>query len=64
MNGPIGVLVEKLDWRLEVSKFEFHSGYYVDFRTYTPGERYEPSYPPSYELTSSSTLLLTGELWY
>ena len=51
-----GVMVKAMD--CEIVVFEFQSHYYVHFRTKYPGERYEPSYPPSYGLHSTTTVLL------
>ena len=55
---PYGVMVKALDGGIVVSKFELQSHYYVHFRTNTL--RYEPPYPPIYELNSITTVLLEG----
>ena len=46
------------------SEFELQSRYYVHFRTNTLGKRYEPPYPPSYGLNSTTTVLLGEWLWH
>ena len=56
---PHGVMVKVMDCGIVVSKFELHSlsGKY-------PWERYEPPYPPSYGLNSTTTVLLREWLWH
>ena len=56
---PRGVMVKVMDYG---SEFELQSRYYVHFRTNTPG--YEPAYPPSYGLNSTSTVRLGEWLWH
>ena len=41
-----------------VREFVLQSHYYVHFRAKYPWERYEPPYPPSYGLNSTTTVLL------
>ena len=52
-------LVEESSWRSGLSaglrhrsEFELQSRYCVHIRIDTPGEKYEPHYPPNYELNS------------
>ena len=47
-----------MDCGIVVNEFEFQSRYYVHFRRKYPWERYEPPYPPSYGLDSTTTVLL------
>ena len=48
-----GVMVKAMDCEIVVSEFVLQSRYYVHSR-----ERYEPPYPPSYGLNSTTTVLL------
>ena len=57
---PRGVMVKAMNCGIVVSKFELQSCYYIHFRTNTLWERYEPPYPPSYGL-NSTTIVLLGE---
>ena len=60
---PHGVMVKAMDCGIVVREFVLQSRYYIHFRANTPWERYEPLYPPSYGLNSTTTLL--GEwLWH
>ena len=64
---PRGVMVKALDCVIVVSEFVLQSHYYVHFRANTLGERYEPPYPPSYGLNSTTTVLLvckTYQYWW
>ena len=61
---PRGVMVKAMDCGIIVSKFELQLRYYVHFWAKYPWERYEPSYPPSYGLNSSTTVLLGEWLWH
>ena len=58
---PRGVMVKVMDCGIVVSEFVFQlrslSGKY-------PWERYEPPYPPSYGLNSTSTVILGEWLWH
>ena len=56
--------VKAMDSGIVLSEFVFQSRYYVHFRTNTLGKRYEPPYPPSYGLNSTSTVLLGEWLWH
>ena len=58
VGWPRGVMVKTMDCRIVVSKFVLQSRYYVHFRAKYPWERYEPLYPPSYGLNSTTTILL------
>ena len=46
-----------LDCDIVVSEFKLQSRYCIHFRTNAPWEKYEPTYPPSYELNSTTTIL-------
>ena len=61
---PRGVRVKATDCGIVVSEFVLQSRYYVHFRVNTLWERYDPSYPPSYELNSSTTVLQGEYLWH
>ena len=54
------ILVNALDCGIVVSKFKLQSCYYVHFWANTPGKGMKPSYPPSYGLNSTTTVLLEG----
>ena len=54
---PRGVMVKAMDCEIVVSEFVLQSRYYVHFWTNSPWERYEPPYPPSYGLNSTTTIL-------
>ena len=58
LGCPRGVMVKAMDCGIVVSEFEFQSRYYDDFRVNTIWERYEPPYPPSYGLNSTTAVLL------
>ena len=49
-------MVKAMVCEVAVSEFELQLRYYFHFRTNTNGERYEPSYPTSYELNSTITV--------
>ena len=60
-----GVMVKAMDCRIVVSEFVLQSCYYVlHFWTNTLGEKYEPPYPSSYGLNSTTTVLLGEWLWH
>ena len=61
---PRGVMVKATDCGIVVNEFVFQSCYYVQFRPNTPWERYEPTYPLSYRLNSTNTVLLGEWLWH
>ena len=61
-GGPHGVMVKAMDYGIVVSEFILQSRYYVHFRANTLGAKYEPSYPPSYGLNSTTTIILEGWL--
>ena len=52
-----GVMVKAMDCGTVVSEFVLQSCYYVHFRAKYTWERYEPPYPPSYGLNSTTTVL-------
>ena len=54
---PCGVMVKAMDGRIIVALLHSLTGTY-------PWERYEPPYPPSYGLNSTTTVLLEGGLWH
>ena len=55
---PYGVMVKAMDSGIVVREFVLQSGYYFHFWGKYPWERYEPPYPPSYGLNSTTTVLL------
>ena len=55
---PRGVMVKAMDCETVVSEFVLQSRYYVHFRENTLGKGMNPTYPPSYGLNSSTTVLL------
>ena len=55
---PHGIMVKAMDCGIVVSEFELQSCYYTHFRTNTLGKRYEPPYPPSCGLNSTTTVLV------
>ena len=61
---PCGVMVKAMDCGIVVREFVPQSRYYIHFRANTLGERYEPPYPPSYGLNSTTTVLLGEWLWH
>ena len=50
-------MVKAMDGRIEVSKFELLSCYYVHFQTITLGKGINPLIPPSYGLNSTIIVL-------
>ena len=54
---PRGVIVKAMDCEIVESEFVLQSCYNVHFRANTI-EKYEPPYPPSYGLNSTTTVLL------
>ena len=56
-GGPRGVMVKAMDCGNVVCEFVHQSRYYVHFWAKYPWERYEPPYPPSYGLNSTTTVL-------
>ena len=54
---PRRVMVKALDYGIVVREFVLQSHYYVHFR-------YEPPYPPSYGLNSTTAVLLEEWLWH
>ena len=61
---PRGVMVKAMDCEIVESEFEFQLRYYVHFRANTLEKGIEPSYPPSYGLNSTTTVLLRKWLWH
>ena len=51
-------MAKVLDYSFEVSEFEFQSHYYIHSRTNTLQKGMNPSYPPSYMLSSITAVLL------
>ena len=59
-----GVMVKAMDCGIVGREFVLQSRYYVHFRANALGKRYEPPYPPSYGLNSTSTVLLGEWIWH
>ncbi len=59
-----GVMVKAMVCEIVAREFELQSRYYVHFRTNTLGKGMNPLYPPSYELNSTTTVLLGEWLWH
>ena len=60
-RGVLVVLMAKaMDSGIVVSEFKLLSQYYVHFQTKDLGTMYEPPYPPSYGLNSTTTIFLDG----
>ena len=57
-------MVKAMDCGIVVSEFILQSRYYVHFWTKYPWESYEPPYPSSYGLNSTTTVLLGEWLWH
>ena len=55
---PRGVMVKAMDCRIVVREFVLQSRYYIHFRANTLGKGMNPTYPPSYGLNSTTTVLL------
>ena len=55
-----GVMVKAMDSEIVISEFELQSHYYGHFRTNTLGKSMNPLNPPSYGLSSTTTVLLEG----
>ena len=64
LRCPRGVMVQAMDCRIVVREFVFQSPYYVQLSDKYPWERYEPPYPPSYGLNSTTTVLQWEWLWH
>ena len=60
---PRGVMVKAMDCGIVVSEFVLQSCYYVHFKQMHLG-KYEPPYPPSYGLNSTTPVLLGEWLWH
>ena len=57
LGCPCGVMVKAMDCGIVVCEFVLQSRYYVHFRANTLGKGMNPSYPPSYGLNSTTTVL-------
>ncbi len=57
-------MVKAMDCRILVSEFVLQSRYYIHIRENTLGKDMTPSYPPSYGLNSTTTVLLGELLWH
>ena len=64
LGCPRGVMVKAMACGIVLSEFVFQSRYYVHFRANTLGESYEPLYPTSYGLNSTTTVLLGEWGWH
>ena len=56
--------IKAMDCGIVVCEFVLQSRYYVHFRANTLGKGINPSYPPSYGLNSTTTVLLGESLWH
>ena len=63
-GGPRCVMVKAMDCGIVVREFVLQSRYYVHFWTNTLGKGMNPTYPPSYGLNSTTTVLLREYLWH
>ncbi len=57
-------MANALDCGIVVSEFELQSCFYIQFRTDTLGKKYDHPYPSSYELNSTTIVLLQGGIKY
>ena len=64
IGRPRGVMVKAIDCGIVVSEFVLQSRYYAHFRTNTLGKGMNNSYPLSYRLNSTITVLLGEKLWH
>ena len=64
LRGCLHVMVKAMDCRIVVREFEPQLRYYIHFRTNTLGKGMALSYPPSYGLNSTTTVLLEGWVWH
>ena len=62
-GSPRGVMVKAMDCGIVVPEFVLQSRYLRSLSGKYPWERYEPPYPPSYGLNSTTTVLLGEWLW-
>ena len=61
---PRSVMVRAMDCGIVVREFVLQSRYYVHFRANTLGKDMNPTYPSSYRLNSTTTILLGERLWH
>ena len=61
---PRSVMAKAIYWGIVISEFVLKSCYYVHFLGKYSWENYEPPYPPSYWLNSTTTALLGEWLWH
>ena len=64
MGCPRGVMVKAMDCGIVVREFVLQCVLLHSLSGKYPWERYEPPYPPSYGLNSTTTVLLGEWLWY
>ena len=64
MGCSHGVMVKAMDCGIVVSEFVLQSQLLHSLSGKCPWERYEPPYPPSYGLNSTTTVLLGEWLWH
>ena len=55
---PSVLMLKAMDCGIVASEFELQSRYYVHIRTNTLGNGMNPTYPPSFGLNSTKTVLL------
>ena len=63
-RGPCGVIVKAMDSGIVVREFVLQSHNYVHFRANTLGKGMKPPYAPSYELNSTTTVIIGEWIWH
>ena len=64
MTSPRGIMAKVLYGNLEVIEFKLQSYYYVHFYTNTIEKGMKVLIPPSYKLSSATTVFLQEWLWH